>query len=370
MFTPQWIWQQEDWPNFTWQEDIVQPLLRHTRLKQGILLGTCHYLSQVDHSTLKLETLSLNIIASSAIEDESLNVQLLRSSLARRLNIVEDRHDSKSKRSEGLVEIMLDAVTNLEHPLTRERLFQWHQWIFIEQDRWAGKIRIGELRVEGMEVVSGLADKPIIHFQAPDSDILDAELDQFIEWFNRSQEDNLLDPLLRAAITHLWFVTLHSFDDGNGRITRALTDLALAQAEPQSIRFYAMPAAIFEQRKDYYRILEQSQRGKLDITDWVVWFLQTLDQAIQRTLDRIQTSLIKAQFWQRLNVLSLSQEQLKVLNLMLEEEQNEMSTSQYQTLTNVSKATAKRHLADLLEKGCIKKLEGEGRNTRYQIAFG
>lgn len=367
MLTPQWIWQQKNWSKFTWQEDIVQPLLRHIRLKQGILLGAADYLSPADSRTLELETLLLNILTSSAIEGETLNVQALRASLAKRLNVAGDIPYSLSKRSEALVELMLNAMTDLEHPLTSERLFKWHQLIFIEQERWSGRIRTGELRVEGMKIVSGQADSSIVHFQAPDGDILDAELDRFIAWFNLSRDDSSLDPLLRAAITHFWFVTIHPFDDGNGRIARALTDFALAQAECRSIRIYAMPAEIFDKRKDYYHILEHSQRGKSDITDWIVWFLQALEQSIQSTLNHIEKALIKARFWQRWGGLSLTEEQIKVLSRMLEDDLNEMSTSQYQTITNVSKATAKRHLSDLVEKDCIKKSEGGGRNTRYQV---
>ncbi|GAC1378057.1 MAG: hypothetical protein NVS3B3_20010 [Aquirhabdus sp.] len=236
MLSTQWIWQQENWPHFTWQEDIVQLMLRHIRLKQGVLLGTSDYLSPADHRTLELESLLLNILNSSAIEGEALNAESLRASLAERLNLTEEIPYAQTKRSDALVELTWDAVTNLEHPLTRERLFKWHQWIFVEQNRWAEKIRIGQLRVEDMEVISGLTDNPTLHFKAQDWDLLEAELDRLIEWFNLSRDDSSLDPLLRAAIIHLWFVTVHPFDDGNGRIARALADLALAQAEPRSIR--------------------------------------------------------------------------------------------------------------------------------------
>lgn len=369
MLFAQWIWQQENWPNFIWKEDIVQPLLRHIRLRQGILLGTADYLSEADYSNLKLETLFLNILSSSAIENEALNAQSLRASLAKRLNIAGNIQNSQSKRPEALVELMWDAVTDFEQPLTRERLFQWHELVFIEQDRWAGKIRIGKLRIEDMEVISGQSDNRSVHFQAPNPEVLDAELDRFISWFNLSRDDSSLDPLLRAAIAHLWFVTLHPFDDGNGRITRALTDLALAQAEPRSILIYAMPAVLLEQRADYYRILEQWQRGNLDLTDWVIWFLQILERAIENTLNCIEKELLKAKFWQRCCGLSLTEEQINVLNCMLEDDSKVLSTSQYGKITSVSKATAKRHIAGLLEKGCIKKLAGGGRNTRYQIAL-
>jgi Fic family protein len=372
MQTTEWIWQQENWPNFTWRDAIIQPLLHNTRLKQGILLGCASAVSDSDHSTTELDTLLQNIITSSAIEGEALNVQSVRSSLAKRLGLEGELGYPTSDRSEGLVEMMMDAVTHLDRPLSLERLFQWHQWLFVENDLWSGRIRVGSLRGdEPMQVVSGRVDRPTVHFQAPDRDVLDVELERFIYWFNLSREDGALDPLLRAAITHFWFVTLHPFDDGNGRITRALTDLALAQAEQHSIRLYAMSAAILERRKDYYLVLEKSQRGSVDITEWLIWFLQTLELTLQMALNRIEKTLNKTRFWQNFNEIPLLPEQIKVLNRLLDGGENGfehgISASQYQKVAKVSKATATRHLTDLLEKRCIEKLLGGGRNTRYQV---
>ncbi len=245
--------------------------------------------------------------------------------------------------------MMLDAIENLDSPL-----MQPHD-------------------DEPMQVVSGRIDKPTIHFEAPPRDLLEAELVVFIEWFNQRQRDATLDPLLRAAICHFWLITLHPFDDGHGRITRALTDMALAQADSHSIRLYAMSAAILEQRKDYYRILEQNQRGDLDITAWVQWFLHTLDATLQSSLDRIESTLAKTRCWQQHHAANLSAEQVKVLNRLLEDGEKSfeqgISASQYQKVAKVSKATATRHLGDLLAKGCIEKLPGGGRNTRYQIKY-
>ena len=224
-----------------------------------------------------------------------------------------------------------------------------------------------------MLVVSGRVDRPTVHFEAPPRAALDDQLAAFIFWFNQTRHDPTIDPLLRAAICHFWFVTLHPVDDGNGRLTRALTDLALSQADSQGIRLYAMSVAILEWRADYYRALESTQEGTLDITSWLCWFLDTLDYAIELALQVIARSLAKAHFWLRHCHDSLSPEQTKVLNRLLDGGEqgfeNGISASQYQKVAGVSKATATRHLAELVERGCIEKLPGGGRNTRYQICL-
>lgn len=222
-------------------------------------------------------------------------------------------------------------------------------------------------------MVSGHIDRPTVHFEAPPRAVLQEELERFIDWFNQSRSDARLDPLLRAAICHLWLITLHPFDDGNGRITRALTDMALAQADSQSIRLYALPAAILKQRKDYYQVLEQSQRNGVEITTWLVWFLKMLDATLQVSLDKIERTLAKTRFWQCHYDAGLLPEQVKVLNRLLEGGENSfkngISASQYQAVAKVSKSTATRHLSELLAKGCIEKLPGGGRSTHYQICL-
>lgn len=367
-----WIWQQPDWPHFSWQDAQIQPLLRQVRLTLGILLGKASTVSAQVSPQAALDTLLQNIITSSAIEGETLNVQSLRSSLAKRLGLSDDAPYPTSERTEGLSNIMLDVVSNINSSLTTERLLTWHQWLFPNIDPIWQKIRIGQWRGdEPMQVVSGRLDRPTVHFEAPPRAILEQEITQFLQWFEQSKANTQLDPLLRAAIVHFWFVTLHPFDDGNGRLTRALTDLALAQVDQQSIRLYAMSAVILEKRSEYYQILEQSQRGTMDITPWLCWFLQTLEATLQQALSNIQRTMLKKLFWQRFYELGLLPEQVKVLNRLLDggEKGFELgiSASQYQKVAKVSKATATRHLADLVAKGCLMKLEGGGRNTRYQI---
>jgi len=368
-----WIWQQADWPHFHWQDAVLLPRLRHLQQQRGLLLGRASL--HPDSESQTLDTLLSNILSSSAIEEERVNVQSVRSSLARRLGVTEEQPWPVSDRSEGLAAMMLDAINNRSQPLTMARLYQWHHWLFPADEWTVQRLSVGMLRgSEPMQVVSGRIDRPTVHFEAPPRDGLEPQLAQFIAWFNQSQQDVMLDPLLRAAICHLWFVTLHPFDDGNGRITRALTDLALAQADSQSIRLYAMSPAILAHRADYYRILEQTQKGDTDITRWLVWFLDILDESLQQAMSVIDRTQIKARFWLRYQGTGLSQEQVKVLNRLLDGgeqgfEQG-ISASQYQKVAKVSKATATRHLADLVEKGCLYRLEGGGRSTRYQVNTG
>jgi len=380
---PDWIWQHPHWPQFRWQADVLAPLLRHTALAQGRLLGRTQNSDAALRAEFNLDTLLQNIINSSAIEGERLNVASVRSSLARRLGL-EAGGRKPEAAGEGLARIMWDATTNLDAPLDAARLKQWHGWLFAGDDGFlARRIRIGDWRGnEPMQVVSGRVDRPHIHFEAPPRAGLEARLDEFFAWFAASRHDTSLDPLLRAAIAHFWLVTLHPFDDGNGRIARALTDLALAQGEAQSIRFYAMSVAILADRKGYYAQLESAQRlapetavaEPIDLTPWLQWFLNTLQQAIASAETQIDRVLGKSRFWLQHRATALSPEQRKVLNRLLDGEQAErggfaqgISAAQYQSVAKVSKATATRHLADLVAKGCLVKLPGGGRNTRYQI---
>lgn len=368
---PFWIWQQADWPHFRWRDSEILPRLRQVQRRQGILIGRHSRLGNPDQT---LDTLLANIIASSAIEGERLNAQSVRSSLDRRLGGSQTQSYPVSERSEGLAAMMLDAIDNHEQPLTIERLYQWHRWLFPANEWSVQLLNVGQLRGdEPMQVVSGRVDRPTVHFEAPPRAALDDQLAKFILWFNQTQHDPTIDPLLRAAICHLWFVTLHPVDDGNGRLARALTDLALSQADSQSIRLYAMSVAILERRADYYRALESTQRGSLDITSWICWFLDTLDYSIELALQVIDRSLAKTFFWLRHCNDDLSPEQTKVLNRLLDGGEqgfeNGINASQYQKVARVSKATATRHLAQLVDRGCIEKLPGGGRNTRYQVCL-
>ena len=373
-FTDRWVWQSPSWTDFQWQDELILPRLRDTRLKLGVLLGKASLNTSSEQS---LDTLLANIIASSAIEDEQLNVESVRSSLAKHLGLSSEQPYPTSDRSEGLAAMMLDALQNQHELLTTSRLFQWHEWLFPppKEDEWSSQtLIVGKLRDdEPMQVVSGRLDRQTVHFEAPPRSQLEQELEKFIEWFNQSIQQQDFDPLLRAAITHFWFVTLHPFDDGNGRITRALTDMALARAASQSIRLYAMSVAILDNRESYYQVLEQSQSFDFakDLTPWLLWFFDTLDESLNSAINTIDRTLIKTQYWQQHHDSGLSAEQVKVLNRLLDGGSKGfvegINASQYQKFAKVSKATATRHLSYLLEKGCIEKLTGGGRSTRYRI---
>ena len=374
----EWIWQHAGWPHFNWDDGLLAPLLRACNQAQGGLLGMLRISDVTANAQTELDALLQNIITSSAIEGEQLNAGSVRSSLAKRLGLSSD--ERVTPRSEGLAELMLDATQHYDAPLTFARLMHWHRLLFPEVDSLLAKgVSVGTLRgSEPMQVVSGRIDRPIVHFEAPGRGGLEAQLGDFFDWFNASRTNNALDPMLRAGIAHFWFVTLHPFDDGNGRLTRAITDLALAQADHQAIRFYAMSASILSTRQSYYRVLESSQRSGLDITPWLTWFLETLLSALEQAMQRIDRVLANARFWHQHREDGLSPEQIKVLTRLLNGDvlvekpgmgfAGGISAAQYQAVAKVSKATATRHLTDLLEKGCLMKLPGGGRNTRYQIS--
>lgn len=374
--TAHWIWQQPDWPDFNWQAERLAPLLRKCVQMQGRLLGMAGSVGDSMSAQSELDALLQNIVTSSAIEGEQLNVGSVRSSLARRLGLEWIDRDSVSQRSECLAQLMLDATHGFDEPLTLARLLEWHTWLFPAEEAMfsARPILVVTLRGdEPMQVVSGRLDRPTVHFEAPPRQGLEQQIERFLSWFEASRDQVSLDPLLRAGIAHFWFVTLHPFDDGNGRLTRTITDLALAQGEAQAIRFYAMSASILEDRAGYYRILESSQKATLDITEWLTWFLQTLLRSLQQAITRIDSVLGKTRFWQAHRESDLSAEQIKVLNRLLDGGERgfeqALSAGQYQAVAKVSKATATRHLAELLDKGCLQRLPGGGRSTRYKINY-
>lgn len=366
-----WIWQHPKWPRFYWDGERLAPLLRDCAKAQGRLLGMTGVAGGNSELLESLDTLLQNIVTSSAIEGEQLNAGSVRSSLARRLGLVDS--GKPDSRSEGLAELMMDATRQHEQPLTLKRLFTWHRWLFpAENSLLSHPIRVGALRgEEPMQVISGRIDRPTVHFEAPPRAGLDKQLNEFLEWFAASRRDSNLDPLIRAGIAHFWFVTLHPFDDGNGRMTRALTDLALAQGDRQAIRFYAMSASILEDRAGYYRILETTQKGPLDITEWLEWFLLTLQHSMNQAQLRIERVLAKARFWEIHRADGLLAEQVKVLNRLLDGGERGfeegINAAQYQAVAKVSKATATRHLGDLLSKNCLERLPGGGRSTRYRV---
>lgn len=369
-----YIWEQRNWPRFEWDESVLRPTLDALRLLQGRVLGKTEAVHGQADLDVEMDALIQNAIRTSEIEGELLDVGSVRSSVARQLGLEQAGVSARTTpESEALVELLLQSTHQLDEPLSREQLCLWQSMLFVQGPGVLGNVRVGELRGDHpMQVVSGRLDRPTIHFEAPPRGQLEAELDAFITWFNQPPQG--LDGLVRAGITHLWLITLHPFDDGNGRVTRAVTDRALAQAERQSVRFYSLSAAIMARRNAYYGHLESAQKGSLDITPWLLWFLDTLKEALEQALLRIDRVLMKAIFWQRHATTVLNERQIKVLNRLLdtagEEFEQGINARKYQSLAKVSKATATRDLAELLEKGCLSKLPGGGRSTRYTVLLG
>lgn len=362
-----YIWQQKNWPEFTWDNEVLAPLLRQVHFGQGQLLGASNHTPQSDVVTL--DTLLANILHSSEIEGEKLNAFSVRSSLAHRLGVREVHPCPTTEKTEGLAEMTVDAITHYEQPLTQDRLFRWHALLFPSDDSLVHPIQGGMLRGKApMQVVSGRFNRPIIHFEAPPRELLDQELIRFLDWFESSRHQQALDPLVRAGIAHLWFVTLHPFEDGNGRITRLLTDMALAQAEHRSIRLYAMSVSIQNHRRAYYDMLEHTQKGDVDITPWLAWFLETLNDAISDALSEVTRTMARTRYWQHIDRSCLSKEQIKVLGRMLDGDFSEgINNRQYQSVAKVSSATATRHLAQLVTLGCIESSSAGGRSRRYIV---
>ncbi|WOI08990.1 Fic family protein [Thalassospira lucentensis] len=365
-----WIWERKEWPEFEWDRTTFRTRLPGIYRKQG---GLSARDSQTQQSETSLDTILENIIKSSAIEGENLDRASVRSSLASRLGLDDTvgRAVPPSSKTSGVVDLMMDALANPHAPLTSERLHKWHHWLFPADGFRPEPIDIGQWRSVGrMQVVSGDPVQPTVHFVAPPPERVPGEMNGFIKWFNDSRHDAHIDPIERAALAHLWFVTIHPFDDRNGRIARAIGDLALAQADPHSIRLYEMSSAIHQDRKGYYDVLEQTQKGTLDVNHWMAWFADKLEHALDRASQRVNATLGKTRFWDAHRDQALAPGQIKALNKLLDGRFPEgLGARHYAAFTGVSKATATRHLTDLVEKGCIAPGEDGGRSTRYHVVM-
>lgn len=360
-----WIWQQNTWPDFYWQHEPLSPLLRDIRFLQGKLYGSSQL---IDSQQTTLDTLLANIIYSSDIEGERLNAHSVRSSLATHLGVRLEVPYPVDKKTTGLVESALDAINNLEEPLSESRLLRWHSLLFPDNNQLIHNVVGGQFRNGPVQVVSGRIDRPVIHFEGPDAQNVAKEIGEFIAWFNQSRRNIELDPILRAGIAHLWFLTIHPFEDGNGRIGRLIMDLALAQAEQHTVRLYSMSQSINDQRKTYYQVIEQTQKGDLDITVWLTWFIETLKAAIAQTQGVITQTLFKTQYWRGFDASRLNTEQVKVINRMLDGDfEQGINNNQYKAVAGVSRATATRHLAQLNELGFLQTNDAGGRSVRYKL---
>jgi len=363
-----YIHQLPHWPRFTWRQEQVAPLLAEVRHRQGRLLGRMEGMGFRLQSEASLQTLTLDVLKSSEIEGELLNAGQVRSSIARRLGmdiaglVPADRH------VEGIVELMLDATQHYDQPLSADRLFGWHAALFPTGRSGLHKIVVGNWRDneknDPMQVVSGAMGKERVHYEAPDADRLDAEMNRFINWFN---EDKSMDAVLKAALAHLWLITIHPFDDGNGRIARAVADMQLARADGSAHRFYSMSAQVRNERKEYYAVLESTQQGSLDITRWMLWFLQCLDRAIAASNETLAAILKKARFWEKHSSTTLNERQRLMLNKLLDGFEGRLNSSKWATITKTSQDTALRDIQDLLNKNILVKDGRGGRSTGYVI---
>ncbi|MFN0008773.1 MAG: Fic family protein [Planctomycetota bacterium] len=362
-----YIHQRKGWPRVSWESEVLTTPLAAVRHKQGHLLGQMEALGFDQRTEASLVAMTSEVVKSSAIEGEQLDPAQVRSSIARRLGLDAAGLPKAGRDVEGIVEVLLDATQKHESPLTSERLYQWHKSLFPEGREQFGPITVGAWRTDEkgpMQVVSGAMGKEVVHFEAPEASRLKAEMDRFLGWFNTPSQD---DPLLRAGLAHLWFVTIHPFDDGNGRIARAIADMALARADGTKDRFYSMSSQIAAERKDYYRKLESTQRGDLDITAWLEWFLGCLDRSITSANQSLRVVLRKARFWQRISRHPINDRQRKVLNLMLNGFEGFLSTSKYAKLAPCSPDTALRDIRELLDLGVLEQNAGGGRNTSYRL---
>lgn len=361
-----YIYQYDTWPNFTWDDRAVNALFGEVKLMQGKIIGEMNALGFSEKEEATLNTLTLDVVKSSEIEGELLNYQQVRSSIARRLGINTAGLIPSNRYIEGVVEMMLDATQRHELPLTEERLFGWHAALFPAGYSGPYKIEVGKYRTGRMQIVSGSMGKEKVHYEAIEPKLVKVQMDDFLNWFNNNHS---LDPVLKAAIAHFWFIIIHPFDDGNGRIARAITDMLLARAENSSERFYSMSSQILIERQAYYNILQKVQHSTGDITEWLTWFLSCLKNAINATEHITQIIMYKAGFWKLHEHTPINERQRLVLNKLFDGFEGKLKTSKWAKITKVSTDTALRDIKDLVEKGILKETSEKGRSTNYELTY-
>jgi len=364
-----WIWQHPHWPMFTWDDAALSAPLSRARRAQGELTGVARLLNSKLDLSAQLEVLTLEGLMTSAIEGERLNPSSLRSSLARRLGLPTAGVSPPSRAVEGLVEVLLDATQRYDQPLTLKRLNDWQAALFPTGRSGLSEIRVGTLRGDApMQIVSGPIGRERVHYEAPPRARLERDMRAFLKWFNDPPAG--LDGLLSAGLAHAWFEILHPYEDGNGRVGRALLDMALAKDERRAVRLYSMSARFMDQQDAYYAALQRTSSGDLDITPWFLWFLEQVEAAIRSSESLVAAIVQKARFWMRHTQDKLNERQLEALNRMLDEEPGGfvggITNKKYASLTKTSPATAQRDLADLVKAGCLS-LVGNGRGARYEI---
>lgn len=364
---PTYIWQDPNWPNWQYDLNTLNSPLAAIRHAQGRLLGKMESLGFQLRDETWLQTLTQDVLKTSQIENLQLDSEQVRSSLAQKLGLDVATLPRIDRHVEGIVEIMIDATRNYAAPLTAERLFGWHGALFPTGRSGLSAIRVATWRDDAngaMQVISGPIGREKVHYIAPPAERLAAEIQQFLTWFEQATE---LDPVLKAGLAHLWLVTLHPFDDGNGRIARAVGDMALARSEQLPQRFYSLSAQIQQQRNDYYAILERTQKGNMNVTAWLLWFLNSLQAAIAQAEQTIAVVLNKARTWEKLSNIALNPRQIKVLNKMLDGFEGNLTTSKWAKLAKCSQDTAHRDILKLIELKVLAKADSSGRSTHYRL---
>lgn len=359
-----YIHERHNWTEFQWENEKILNLLSEVRHLQGKLIGKVELLGFELKDEANLETLIQDVVKSSEIEGEILNPEQVRSSIATRLGLDNSGLVNSNRHIDGVVEMMLDATQNADKTLSTERLFSWHGALFPTGRSGLYKIDVAQWRSGDMQVLSGGMGREVVHFEAPKAERLTEEMNGFISWFN---SDSAIDLVLKAAIVHLWFVTIHPFDDGNGRIARALTDMQLSKADGVNQRFYSMSAQIKQERKSYYTILEKTQKGDSDITNWLVWFLNCLKEAIIASNTIIDKVVKKHHFWMQNNAHISNDRQRLILNKLMDNFEGNLTSSKWAKITKVSADTALRDITDLVNKGVLLRTDSGGRSTNYVL---
>ena len=359
-----YIYEYKNWTEFFWQDKAINGLFGEVRLMQGKIIGQMNALGFSAKEEATLTVLTLDVVKSSEIEGELLNYDQVRSSIARRLGINAAGLVSSSRHIEGVVEMMLDATQRYALPLTEKRLFGWHAALFPTGFSGPYLIEVGRYRTGEMQVVSGAMGKEKVHYEAVKPKLVKMEMDKFLDWFNN---EDYLDPVLKAAIAHFWFIIIHPFDDGNGRIGRAITDMLLACAEGSGERFYSMSSQILAERKLYYEVLQKVQHSSGDITEWIDWFLHCLKNAMLSTENTTQKILRKAEFWKLHEHTPINERQRLILNRLFDDFEGKLQTSKWAKIVKTSTDTALRDIKDLVEKGILKQTDEGGRNANYEL---
>jgi Fic family protein len=362
------IWEDPDWPAWRYDLSVIAAPLAAVSRAQGLLLGRLADVGLSLRNQASLAALTEDVLKTSEIEGERLNADSVRSSIARRLGVDIGALAPVDRHVEGVVEMVLDATARCDAPLTQERLFAWHAALFPTGFSGLSRIRIGAWRNDengAMQVVSGPVGRQRVHFEAPPADRLNAETTRFLDWLNHDFD---VASVIKAGLAHLWFVTLHPFDDGNGRIARAIGDLLLARADGSPQRFYSLSAQIQSERSAYYDILEQTQRGSLDVTAWLTWFLHTLHRAVDNAQHTVDAVLVKTRFWQRWATASFNDRQIKLLNRLLDGFDGKLTSSKWAAIAKCSADTALRDIGELVTSGVLRRSVSGGRSTAYELA--